>query len=164
MQDVSHGPPVRFRRAFPCDPWQTDGARVRTRAGMGTDDMRLAVHAAAVFAAAVMWFAAVTGAQAGQCGYDYCWGAVTVGPNGAYGFSHGHFSEQAAIEAANQGCSYSCNLTRTFYNTCGAIAMASNGGWGWAWGPSRTDAEGLALQYCYPNGPNCRVRVWACSY
>ncbi len=27
--------------------------------------------------------------QAGSCGFDYCYGAVGFGPNGAWGYSYG---------------------------------------------------------------------------
>lgn len=102
-------------------------------------------------------------ATAGSCGYDYCWGAVGVGPNGAYGFSHSWATEQDAINAAQEGCGWSCDNMRTFYNACAAIAVASNGGWGWAYDVNRSRAEQTALSYCRDFGPSCVVRVWSCS-
>lgn len=100
---------------------------------------------------------------AGSCGYEYCWGAVAVGPGGAYGYSHSWGSEDEAYDAAMQGCEYDCDTIQTFYNTCAAIATASNGGWGWGYDSTRHSAEVLALGYCSQNGPNCQVRVWSCS-
>ncbi len=109
-------------------------------------------------------FLALAGAlNAGQCGYERCWGAVGIGPNGAYGWAHSHGSERAAYNAAQSGCRGNCDEIRTFYNTCGAMARASNGGWGWAWANSRQAAENSALGYCRDYGRNCRVVVWACS-
>ena len=70
-------------------------------------------------------------AHAGSCGYDYCWGAVGFGPNGAWGYSYGQFSEDEAVNVAQDGCGWNCTVVKTFYNTCGAIAVADNGGWGW---------------------------------
>jgi len=102
-------------------------------------------------------------AHAGSCGYDYCWGAVGFGPNGAWGYSYGQFSEDEAVNVAQDGCGWNCTVVKTFYNTCGAIAVADNGGWGWGWAPSRSDAESTAIAYCVENGRNCRVRAWACS-
>ncbi|WP_372884142.1 DUF4189 domain-containing protein [Shimia sp.] len=101
--------------------------------------------------------------NAGQCGYEQCWGAVGIGPGGAYGWAHSHASEGAAYNAAQRGCRGNCDQIRTFYNTCGAIARASNGGWGWGWASSRQAAENTALGYCREYGANCRVAVWACS-
>ena len=102
-------------------------------------------------------------ATAGSCGYEYCWGAVAVGPNGAYGFAHSWGSEQQALDTANAGCEWDCTIARTFYNSCAAIAVADNGGWGWAYESSRELAESSAMNYCMDNGYNCRVRVWSCS-
>ena len=39
-------------------------------------------------------------ASAGQCGWDYCWGAVGFGPGGAYGYAYSHYSETDAYNAA----------------------------------------------------------------
>jgi hypothetical protein len=103
------------------------------------------------------------GAAAGQCGYEYCWGAVGIGPNGAYGWAHSHVSEEAAYNAAQSGCGWNCTNVRTFYNSCGAMAEADNGGWGWAWDRTRELAESAAISYCMDYGYNCRVVVWACS-
>jgi len=102
-------------------------------------------------------------AYAGECGYDYCWGAVGFGANGAWGYSHGQISENDAVNVAQDGCGWNCTVVRTFYNTCGAIAVADNGGWGWAHAPTMSDAESSAIAYCVPHGRNCRVRVSSCS-
>lgn len=104
-----------------------------------------------------------TPARAQSCGYAQCWGAVAIGPGSAYGFSHGYGSERDAINVAQQGCQYDCNVVRTFYNTCAAIAVADNGGWGWGWHAQRELAESTAMNYCMDQGRNCRVRVWSCS-
>jgi hypothetical protein len=111
----------------------------------------------------VLALAAGSGAQAGSCGWQYCWGAVAMGPHGAYGWAAGQFSEQDAVNVAQAGCGYNCNVLKTFYNTCGALARAGNGGWGFGWTGSRGGAENLALGYCAQRGSNCQVTVWACS-
>ena len=70
-------------------------------------------------------------ASAGQCGWDYCWGAVGFGPGGAYGYAYSHYSETDAYNAAQDGCGWNCTEVKTFYNTCGAMAVGVNDGWGW---------------------------------
>lgn len=117
--------------------------------------LRIAVSVVAVSASA---------AVAGDCGYNKCWGAVAVGTNGEWGWSNGQFSENDAINVAQNGCSWNCDIVRTFYNTCGAISKADNGAWGFGWAGSREIAEGLSLDYCLDNGFICQVRVWACSH
>ncbi len=112
---------------------------------------------------AVVLALVATPVWAGQCGYEYCWGAVGIGPGGAWGFAHSYSSESAAINSVNSECGGDCNNIRTFYNTCGALAEGSVGNWGFGWGATQTIAENNALNYCYQNGPNCAVRVWACS-
>ena len=91
------------------------------------------------------------------------WGAVCIGPGGAWGYANGYSSEAGAYDRAMQGSQYDCNEVRTFYNTCGAIAVATNGGWGWSTGGSRGSAEAGAINYCRQYGSGCRVAVWACS-
>jgi hypothetical protein len=114
-------------------------------------------------AVALLLLSSVTQAAAGACGYDYCWGAVGVGANGAYGFSHGYGSENAAIQSAQSGCKGQCTNVRTFYNTCGAIAVADNGAWGFGWNNDQELSESIAMNYCMDGGYNCQIRVWSCS-
>ncbi|MDJ0825059.1 MAG: DUF4189 domain-containing protein [Rhodobacter sp.] len=106
---------------------------------------------------------AASAAQAGQCGYDFCWGAVGIGPYGAYGYSYAHRSEDAAIGAAQDGCGGNCNNIHTFYNTCGAMAQGSDDAWGFGWAGTRAQAEANALGYCRDYGSGCAITVWACS-
>jgi hypothetical protein len=113
--------------------------------------------------AAALLLAGAVSAQAGQCGYDYCWGAVGIGPGGAYGYSYEHSSEARAINAAQQGCGGNCTNIKTFYNTCGAMARGNNGAWGFGWANSEGQAKANALGYCRQNGRGCQVAVWACS-
>lgn len=101
---------------------------------------------------------------AGQCGYQYCWGAVGFGPGGAAGWAHSYPSQQDAYNAVQSNCGWDCTQIKTFYNTCGAIAVGANDGWGWGHSPSRAGAESLALGYCNQYDYGCSVRVWACSF
>lgn len=107
---------------------------------------------------------AATSAVAGQCGYQYCWGAVGFGPGNAWGYAHSYASQQAAYNRVHQECGGNCTQIKTFYNTCGAIAAGANNGWGWGHAPSRQQAQNIALGYCnqYDNG--CTIRAWACSF
>lgn len=122
--------------------------------------MRITKFLTALVAAMGLGSAAV----AGQCGYDYCWGAVGVGPNGAWAYSYGMWSEQEAYNAAQDECGWNCTTVKTFYNTCGAIARADNGALGWGFEYTRELAESTAINWCMDVGYNCRVVVWACSY
>jgi hypothetical protein len=124
--------------------------------------IRLCQLAAMVLLGSVFAMAA-SPSKAGDCGYDYCWGAVAVNTSGGYGFSYGQISEDAAISVAQDGCGWNCTTVRSFYNSCAAIAMADNGGWGWAYEVSRDLAESSAMNYCMDYGRNCRVVVWSCS-
>jgi hypothetical protein len=109
--------------------------------------------------------AATGAAEAGQCGYAQCWGAVGTGPYDAFGFSHGYATGSAAWDVAQNGCGRNCDNIQTFFNSCGAIAEASKlGGRGFGQGKTRAEAEDIALDQCAANGSsNCTIRVWACS-
>lgn len=114
--------------------------------------------------AALMVFPALAGgAMAGECGYAQCWGAVGIGPGGAWGYSYGKYSETDAVNALQGECEWDCDNVHTFYNTCGAIAEGNSGNWGYGWAGTRSQAEDNAMGYCYQNGGGCSVRVWACS-
>lgn len=103
-------------------------------------------------------------ADAQQCGYQYCWGAVAFNANtGAYGYAYSYFSEGDAANAAQEGCGYNCPEVKTFFNQCGAAAIGTNGGFGWGLGPSRSDAENIAMSYCNNYDYGCRVLVYSCS-
>ena len=106
---------------------------------------------------------APAGAQAGDCGYRDCWGAVGIGPGGAYGWSFGMPSEKRAIRVVRRECGGNCTVIRAFYNTCGAMAQAPNGAWGFGWHQDPGVARRLARKYCAERAKGCRVRVWACS-
>lgn len=109
--------------------------------------------------AGLFWAQPVT---AGQCGYDYCWGAVGFGPDGEIGWSYGQWSEESAYNVAQDGCGWGCTEVQTFYNACAAMARG-NGGWGWAFESNRENAESSAVNYCMDHAYDCQVVVWACS-
>lgn len=101
-------------------------------------------------------------AVAGSCGYDRCWGAVAIGPNGQ-AWAHSYSSERGAINAIANNCRGRCSTIKTFYNTCGAIASSPSGAWGWAWHGNMEVAKSEAMAYCMDHGYDCTPRAWACS-
>ncbi|MBN2760943.1 MAG: DUF4189 domain-containing protein [Rhodobacteraceae bacterium] len=115
----------------------------------------------AALAALLFGFAAPV--SAGECGYDFCWGAVAIGPDGEWGYAYDRWSEEDAYNTAQEGCGWGCTTVKTFYNSCGAIAVASNGAWGFGREWNRELAESTAVNWCMDNGRNCQTRVWACS-
>lgn len=104
-----------------------------------------------------------TSADAGQCGYEFCWGAVSVGPLGATGRATGVRTAPDAANAAREVCGASCGVVEVFVNSCAAIAEGRNGAWAFGWGDSRSIAEAQALEACEKDEASCGVRVWACS-
>lgn len=116
-----------------------------------------------IFLSAALMAGLAASADAGSCGYTYCWGAVGVGTNGAAGWAHSYSSESDAYWSVNDSCQGNCETIKTFYNTCGAIAQASNGGWGFGWHADLETAKSIAMSYCMDNGYNCSTRAWACS-
>lgn len=95
------------------------------------------------------------------------YGAIAYSPaSGAVGWSYDHPSRRRAERVAMGNCqSYAddCRIATFFFNACGAVARASNGGWGADWGNDRREAEDNALAACYNHGDNCRVVRWACT-
>ncbi|HZG30421.1 MAG TPA: DUF4189 domain-containing protein [Ensifer sp.] len=94
-------------------------------------------------------------------------GAIAYSPEtGAAGWSYDHPSRRRAERVAMGNClAYAddCRIATYFSNACGAVAKASNGGWGADWGYNRRDAERNALAACYDQGDNCRVVRWQCT-
>lgn len=97
------------------------------------------------------------------CANGRCWGAVGVGPGGAWGNAYDYPSQQAAAQAVQNSCQGDCTTIKTFFNSCGAIAQGDSGGWGWAWHVSKQEAQSRAIAYCVPNDRNCRITTWACT-
>ena len=94
---------------------------------------------------------------------DVLWGAVMVGPNGAYGWATNALSEAQAEYAARENCGGACTQGFTFYNTCGAIAVGSDQAY-WGTGYTQWDAEEDALLSCSGFfGDYCEIAVWACT-
>jgi len=101
---------------------------------------------------------------AGQCGLEFCWGAVGISEDDAVGWSRGFETAESAIAAVQEGCDEKCTTVKSFYDTCGALAVAANGSWGWGWDDSLAKAKSIAISFCSDGGGQCRAKVWACSY
>jgi hypothetical protein len=100
-----------------------------------------------------------------NCQLGNCWGAVAYGPRGAWAYSYNFPTQQIAARVAQRNCGGRCNHVLTFANTCGAYASGPSAysHYGWGTGNTQGAARALALQQCYARGPNCAVRVSACT-
>ena len=95
--------------------------------------------------------------------------AIAVGQCDRYGYAYGYGSMgQARAEALNQ-CARegdrTCQIVVTVHSGCGALAVSGNcGSRGWAYAPSRGEAERIALRECINHGgTNCTIRRWVCD-
>lgn len=94
---------------------------------------------------------------------DVLWGAVMVGPDGAYGWAVNALTESQAEVAAMDSCEGACTQGFTFYDTCGAIAVGGDQAY-WGTGFDQLIAEDDALVSCSDDwGDNCEIAVWACT-
>lgn len=120
---------------------------------------------AVIFCAFLLGFAgAGSPAVAGQCGYAYCWGALSVGDAGAAGRATGHRTAPGAAEAALRACGAGCQGFEVFVNSCAAFAEDATGARSFGWAEAGRDAaETRALAACRLGGKGCRIRIWACS-
>lgn len=84
---------------------------------------------------------------------------------GNYGYSHGYRSMEEATWEAERRCRASdCRWVVWFRNSCGALAVSSNGATGYSYDfPSQDQACQRALEECARRGPNCRVVCSVCS-
>ncbi len=105
----------------------------------------------------------VQSVSAGQCGYEYCWGALSVGDLGAAGRASGMRSAPEAAAQAMQRCGSKCDGFEIFVNSCGAFAEDATGLRSFGWEADRANAEERALTACRLTGKGCRIRIWACS-
>jgi hypothetical protein len=91
------------------------------------------------------------------------WGAVGIGNDGSHAYSNGYSSEQGAYDRMQNECGWRCDHYRTFYASCGAMAMASNGAWGWGQNMSLVAAQSRAMAECAARGNGCQLMAFACS-
>ncbi len=97
----------------------------------------------------------------------YSYGSIAFSPStGANGFTFGASSKAEAENGALRYCGKHARDCRTginFWNSCGAVALGSNGGWGSAWAEDGDRAQDLALSYCRQHTTGCRIIRWQCS-
>lgn len=88
-----------------------------------------------------------------------------------YGYSYDYDRSADAKRAAVKYCRDSvkggasdCRVVISFWNACGAIALAKDGSYGADWGPTKKEAAAKALNVCKPyGGRNCKVEEVVCS-
>ena len=85
---------------------------------------------------------------------------------GAYGYSYDYGSRRSAEQAALANCRSNgsgCKVVIWFQNSCGALAIGSDFGWGAAWASSRSQAERSAMRYCRQNSSGCHIAAYSCT-
>jgi serine/threonine-protein kinase len=97
---------------------------------------------------------------------DY-FGAIAVSPSTlALGWSYNFRSRAGAERDALRRCAanaHDCQIGIWFRNACGALASGNRGGWGAAWGPTRSAAIRNALNECAQHTGNCVWKRWVCT-
>ncbi|MGE0733893.1 MAG: DUF4189 domain-containing protein [Alphaproteobacteria bacterium] len=91
------------------------------------------------------------------------WGAIAVGPRGAYGWAVDFPSRAAAEAAALRECGGTCTRKLSFSNACAAYATTPRMDYGWAVRQTREAAQLVAMQECSKYGQGCQIRVWGCT-
>ena len=81
---------------------------------------------------------------------------------GAWGWAVNYeYQEDANGEALAQ-CG-ECEIVMEFQNTCAALALGSDGAYGWAYGDDPDAVQQAAIDYCLEYGDGCEVANWACT-
>jgi hypothetical protein len=117
----------------------------------------------------VAGLALVLASMIGGSGAAFAFGALAIdglrGPS--YGFSYNYSNVEDARARALKECGGNCTVVLTYQNTCAAFAAdqsRADGATGWAWAPTKEEAQKSALGYCSKyGGKSCLVRVWACE-
>ena len=95
------------------------------------------------------------------------YGAIAVSPSSkALGWSYDYKSIGGAKRAALANCrkhAGDCKIANWFRNSCGAIAVGSNGGWGADWGNTIKQAKWKARKKCRQYDSNCKAIRWVCT-
>ena len=119
------------------------------------------------FAAAALGVALLTTPVAASAA-DY-YGAFAFSQNtGASGWSKNYGSQGEAEGAALQVCfqtrgATDCKVSYSFVNSCAALAVGGDNGWGADWGANLQAAENKAMHVCSGYSYNCRVLTSQCS-
>ena len=113
-------------------------------------------------AAAVTAFLALAGGATTAAADSF--GALAFSTSsGAAGRSYDYDSRDEAEERALQECGRGCEVVLWFKDACGALAVGEGNGYGTGWASSRSEAEGLAIDYCRKNTGGCEIAQWACT-
>ena len=118
--------------------------------------------ASAIFAAALLSVPVAASAA------DY-YGAFAFSQNtGASGWAKNYGSQAEAEGAPLQVCfqtrgATDCKVAYSFVNSCGALAVGGDNGWGADWGVNIQAAENKALHTCSGYSYNCRILTSQCS-
>jgi hypothetical protein len=94
--------------------------------------------------------------------------AIAFSPSdGSHGRSHGFGNRAQAERAAMNFCRNAgggnCRIVNWSQNSCAALAVGRNNGWGAFGGASRAVAERRALANCNEQTSGCQIRAWTCS-
>ncbi len=120
------------------------------------------VYLTLAFGAALL----TSGLAAGQA--EAAFAALAFSPaDGSHGRSHGFATRAQAERAAMQFCRNAggrdCRVVNWAQNSCAALAVGRNNGWGTFGGASRQVAERRALASCSGRTTGCQLRAWTCS-
>ncbi|MET9024632.1 MULTISPECIES: DUF4189 domain-containing protein [Nocardia] len=98
---------------------------------------------------------AVVGAPAGAAHAATYYGALALSPStGAVTSAVDYASAAAADAAARAQCGVTdCQTVVQFWNACGSVVRGADGKHGWAWGPTRAEAERRAIDVLGPSAP-----------
>ena len=123
------------------------------------------VRAMKIIISAIVFLAVVVSAR-GALADNY--GAIAYSSStGSVAWSYDFHSRGGAENDALQRCARmarDCEVAIWFVNSCGALAVGSNGATGHAWATNRSAAEANALGYCRGSGgQSCSVTAWTCT-
>ena len=95
----------------------------------------------------------------GALAYD-----AETGANGwSYDFENQGDAEQKALSGCSEGSS-NCKVVYVFWNSCAALAAASDGRYSIEGGDNEEGAQDRALATCRRDGgESCEIRVWSCT-
>ena len=87
---------------------------------------------------------------------------------GASGWAKNYSSQGEAEGAALQVCfqtqgASDCKVSYSFVNSCAALAVGGDNGWGADWGVNIQAAENKALHTCAGYSYNCKILTSQCS-
>ncbi len=91
------------------------------------------------------------------------WGAVALGPRGAFGFAVHKDTGADAERAARTACHGACTRVLAFHDACGAVAVGRKGVNAWGVGPNADEARRHALDLCTLDASDCRIRAAGCT-